>query len=337
MNLHINLTINFNTTHTRLEEQKENKPRHNVFDWKTQELIAALQKEVDRIAAETKDLSKTVMLIRASKSLKVPIVVRSIEQLIKYPKSYKYSDNKNRRTLSENERHDIASLIMGGVRENVVSVLVETSCSSIHTAVISERMKSITKKDVEMVREKYKDLLMLYSVYDTVIYNKNNLRRIKPRQALSLETTFSKTRRFSYTPDQVQRFVDVYESLPVSDTATLKSDMKEVMRLCNVSMCAPSMKRLLFAHAHVKGYEHIPVPDVKNFIITPASENVNVQLVEEIRYLRDTKLWSVAKISRILGLDRAYVQTIYYAIVRPDIKVSSEMKRIFDKRYKGVK
>ena len=336
MNLHINLTISFNTTHTRLEEPKENKTRYNAFDWKTQELIAALQKEVDRIAAETKGLSRTVMLIRASKSLKVPIVIRSLEHLIKYPKSYKYSD-KNRRTLSENERHDIASLIMGGVRENVVSVLVEASSGSIHAAAVAECMKSITKKDVEMVREKYKDLLMLYSVYDTVIYNKNNMRRIKPKHALSLETTFSQARSFSYTPDQVQRFVDVYESLPVSDTATLKSDMREVIRLCNASICAASMQRLLFAHAHVKGYEHIPVPDVKNFIITSASENVNVQLVEEIRYLRDTKLWSIAKVSRILGLDRTYVQTIYYAIVRPDIKVSPEMREVFDERYAKVK
>ena len=299
----------------------------------TPECISSIQKKIEEIASKEKGLTKVALVAKAAKELRIPVTFTKMYAFIKYPESYEYA--RQRTHFSEQDYRDIAALFMGGASSSIIAMITESAqCNK--PAIVLRYMQSTTPKDVERVKEKYKDVLMLYGVYDHFAYDKKNM-NVKSKNERTRDECAEKNYNLMFTPDQVKKFVAIYNSLPVSNIATLNSDLHEVMRRCGISVHPNRMKRALFAHKHLAGYEDIDTPDVKNF---PPNSKTNIgceSLIAEIRYLRDVKKWIKSKIAKTLGLDPDFVARAYDALVRPDIKVSPEMKKIFDERYKGVK
>lgn len=292
-----------------------------------------VQEKVNEIAKSTKGLTKTALIARAARTVKAPVNFSRIYEHIVFPSDYPYF--KGRRVLTEENCKDMAALIVGGAGQNSAIMAVE-ACTDFSCAMITKFKRSVTQKDVERVKEKYKDILMLYGVYDHVVYDKKLAHvPVSARSKMTREErAYHRSNRMKFTHDQVCKMVSAYESLPVSSEASLESDMKCMCNKFGIN-CTKTIQRILFAHTGVPGYEDIPIPEVRNISIV--SDKVNIPMVEEVRYLRDVKRFGVQKIANITGLSYDFVRRAYNAVIRPDIRVSPEMRQIFDERYAKTK
>lgn len=311
------------------------KPKRIYTFRTTRKQRAKIQRKIKEITANEKGLSKLDILIKAASITKTPVDFLRIQKPISFPSGYDYA--KVRHSLTDRECKDVAALFAGGAGKNAIIMAIGAK-TDLRSASIVKHIHSITEKDVERTKEKYKDVLILYGVYDRMTYDKNRITEECPIARYSktkLEDTSYRQKRIKFTHDQVSAMVAEYESLPVSAEASLESDMRYMCNKFGINS-TNSMKYMLFAHESMPGYEDIPTPDVKNF--TPCVEDETlVKMIEEIRYLRDVKRFGAQKITEITGFKFDFVRRAYKALLRPDIKVSPEMKKIFDERYKGVK
>ena len=299
----------------------------------TKSHYSRVQEKVNEIANTTKGLTKVSLFAKAAYAVKVPVNFSRIHDIISVPSGYHYFQG--RHMLTEENYKDIAALMVGGAGKNATIMAIET-CTDFCCVKITQYKRSVTQKDVERVKEKYKNILMLYGVYDRMVYDKKQTHAQPSSRAKHTheESMYNKQNRMRFTHDQVCEMVKVYESLPVSSSASFGSDMRYMCKKFGVGSAA-TMQRILFAHTGVPGYEDIPIPDVKN--ITKNTDNRIASMIEEIRYLRDVKKFGAQKISTITGFKYDFVKRAYSAVLRPDIKVEPKMKEIFDQRYKGVK
>lgn len=348
MELNINLRINFVSNHkveTTEQPKKQNvatvgtpmMPYTNVHRKISKSVdsrsIRILQEKVTELASKTSGLSRLSLLAKASKLTGIPIGVDAVISKIVFPENYRYAKLGVHRCNSADYK-DIAALIVGGATTNVVSIIFENSTPITRSASVKKCMATTKPADVERVREKYKDILVMYGEYDRIAYDKYNYKCKKfVHQNTPLEVV--RKHRSIFSPGQIKLLVETYESLPVSRASSFNRDIHTVARLCDVNAGDRAIRRALFAHERIPGCENIRTPEVKNY--EPTDHLEHESLIQEIRYLRDVKKRSKAQISRILGLKYGLVKDAYDAYIRPDIRVSPEMRQIFDERYAKMK
>lgn len=348
MELNINLRINFVFNHkveTTEQPKKQNvatvgtpmMPYTNVHRKILKNVdsrsLRIIQEKVTELTQKTSGLTRASLLAKASKLTGIPIVSNVVMSKIVFPENYKYA-KKSIRRCTPAEHKDIAALIVGGVTINVISIIFETCSSITRSASVKKCMAATKPADVERVREKYKDILVMYGEYDRIAYDKHNY---KCKKFDCQNTPFDVVPKYKsvFSPEQIKLLVETYESLPVSRASSFNRDIHTVARLCDINASDRAIRRALFAHEHISGCENIRTPEVKNYEPTDHSEHES--LIQEVRYLRDVKKRSKAQISRILGLKYGLVKDAYDAYIRPDIKVSPEMRQIFDERYATMK
>ena len=297
------------------------------------EAVSLIQEKVNEIESTTKGLSCFAVLARAVKATRIPVATLSVIKTIKFSKEYKRT---KRVKLSDEKRKDLAALIAGGASYNIISIIFEMSPCSTISAETWKYISKVTPKNVEYVRNKYKDILTLYGEYDSLSYDKRNYTGRKFKHATVEEAANARASN-TLSPEQVKEMVSAYESLPIIKGSSIVKDMQSVIRMCGITADTATVQRMIFAHKHLKGYENIPTPDVRNVVINGKwnRSQGEINLIKEIRYLRDTKKWSIGMVTKTLGLKREFVKSVYYALIRPDIKVEPKMEDIFDQRYAG--
>lgn len=348
MELNINLRINFVFNHkVEVTEQPKKQnvatvgtpmmPYTNVHRKILKDVdsrsLRIIQEKVTELTQKTSGLTRSSLLAKASKLTGIPFVANVVMKKIVFPENYKYA-KKSIRRCTPTEHKDIAALVVGGATINVISIIFENCSSITRSASVKKCMAATKPADVERVREKYKDILVMYGEYNRIAYDRHNY-ECKKFDCQNTPLDVVRKHKSIFSPEKIKLLVETYESLPVSRASSLHRDIYTVAKLCNVKESNRAILRALFAHERIPGCENIRTPEVKNYEPTDYSEHTS--LIQEIRYLRDVKKRSKAQISRILGVKYDLVKGAYDAYIRPDIKVSPEMRQIFDERYAKMK
>ena len=221
--------------------------------------IAALQPIVTELLKEYPTVSTAALIAKAIKQLKLPVLVDAVHDKITYPSDYKARVGGR---MPVEMKRDAAALVVGGVPSGIVSTLCEGR-GCLCTDSFKRMVHSISEKDVERVKQKYKDMLNVYGIYDTVSYS--DLIKTSYGKTSSLHNKPVQFRKV-YTPEQVEAVVTAYQSLPRNDRATIKEDMNAVRKLSGVNACDRTLKKLIFSHTDMQGCENILTPEIKPYL-----------------------------------------------------------------------
>ena len=143
--------------------------------------------------------------------------------------------------------------------------------------------------------------------------------------------TYKTQSRLKYTPDQVGRLVYAYEDV-VKDGLTGQHAIFAASKKVNLSGAFATLKRALFDHERIPGYQHIKTP-------TEVRTNTDVRNptklfdVRTVKFLSKKRGWSHDKIARELGMARQTVASICRGITWSQVIVDAETERILEARY----
>ena len=274
-----------------------------------------------------KNISYLAFCAKTIKTSGVPLCsINSLKRAIGDRFDFQYYHRNKQQNTPELCR-EAAILLYSGVTVGVATIITEQCLEAASfDYVVNLTKNGFTQDELNAVYKKYKKELLVYNI-DRLVHDEHWLDNITNNRTIK----YQKQKRLKYTPDQVGRLVYAYEDA-INDGLTGQRAVYAASKKVNVVGTLSTLKRALFDHKSIPGYQHIKTP-VEVRSNTDMRSATKIADVRTVKFLYQKRGFSHERIARELGMAKQTVARICSGLSYSQVVVDAETEKVLEHQY----
>jgi orotate phosphoribosyltransferase-like protein len=266
---------------------------------------------------------------KIAKTSGIPLgTIRSVSRSIGDKFDFQFYHRQRHENTTEGSK-DAAKLLYCGMTVGVAQILTEQNLTGAEfNYVVKLASHGFEQSELDDVCKKYQKELAVYGVTE-LKHREDWLEALTNNRSMSRQSQM--LRHIKYTPDQVGRLVFAYEDA-ITDGLTGQRAVYAASKKVGLSGCLSTLRRALFDHKGVPGFQHIKTP-VEVRSNTDVRSATKLDDVRTVKFLYNQRSMTHEQIARELGMSKQTVGRICSGLTYSQVVVDADTERRLEAQY----